>query len=316
MNRIIYVFPGQGSQSIGMAREIYSGFPEARRTFDHASHMLDADIVEMCLCDPEKGHFDRMFSDPMNAHPALFVTSSAYFNVLRKNCDKECYAALGNSFGQYTALYAVDAIDFDDNMGLVKKRAEYMKECAEGTNMAAIIGRKAIDQNDMSDILNLSGTEIALINSDRQLVLAGSKENVLKACKIAKMQGYKTLPIKIQGSSHASHMKPASKKLRAYLESVNIRDSRKPIIANSSASYISEPDEIRVELEKHLYMPVLFRDCIKKSIDDGADTFIEIGPGNTFSEMIKRDYPQITTFNMKDKYSIENTLRSLQKSQA
>ncbi|MCJ7817070.1 MAG: ACP S-malonyltransferase [Candidatus Aenigmarchaeota archaeon] len=323
MGRIAYVFPGQGSQKLGMARDIYKNYKPARAIFKKAYEIIekdktiDKDIIELCIKRPpffknKKEEKEKKLSYPTNIQPALFLTCAAFFQALESESKKDWYAALGHSLGEYPALYAADAFDFEEGFNLVKKRAECMTECSEGSGMVAIYG-SIINSADIEEICRSTEVNLAIDNNYQQIVIGGYNANLEKACELAKKKGYSTFRLNIEGSPHTNLMKPASEKLGKYLKGMNIRMARKPIIGNTSAKGIVDTSDIRKELEEQLYKPFMFQKCVRTAIENGADTFVEIGPGSVVSGIIKRINPNVKRYNVEDEKSLEKTLKELSK---
>lgn len=321
MDKIVYVFPGQGSQKLGMARDVYKNYKPARAIFKKAYEIIekdktiDKDIIELCIKHPpffksKKEEREKKLSYPTNVQPALFLTCAAFFQALESELKKDWYAALGHSLGEYAALYAADAFDFEEGFNLVKRRAECMAEFSEGSGMVAIYG-SIISSADMEEICRSAEVNLAIDNNYQQIVIGGYNANLGKACELAKKKGYSTLRLNMEGSPHTNLMKPASEKFAKYIEGANIRIARKPVIGNTSAKGIVDPADTRKEVEEQLYKPVMFQESVKMIIESGAGIFVEIGPGTVLSGIIKKINPNIKRFNVEDEKSLEKTLKEL-----
>ncbi|MEM5812416.1 MAG: ACP S-malonyltransferase [Candidatus Aenigmatarchaeota archaeon] len=317
MDKVVYVFPGQGSQHLGMARDIYKSrkFKHIRKIIDDASEIIGEDVIKLCTRRPPflKGRREKMeaeLSKSEKVQPAIFATSFALFKALETKSKNDWYAALGHSLGEYTALAATESLSFPEGVELVKKRAEYMRECSEGSGMAAIV-RRDLNRSEVEEICSKTDCHIAIFNNCQQVVIGGPDKNLSDACEIAKEKGYMTFRIKMEGCPHTPIMKPAAEKLSEYIKRVNIRMAKRPIIANTSAKGIVDPDDIRSELVEHMYKPLLFSDCVEKCIYNGADIFVEIGPGKVASGLIKKIYPSARTFNVEDSKSAKSVANEL-----
>ncbi len=284
MGKTALVFPGQGSQYVGMGKDLYDGIPLAKSLFDEANEILGFSIT------------DIMFNGPMEklketsiTQPALFLHSAVLFNLLK---DISFDAAAGHSLGEFSALYAAGALGFEDALLLVRKRGEAMLSAGEkrkGT-MAAVIGlAREILEEKCADASKLGVVECANFNSQGQIVISGSPEAVYEAMKLAKEAGAKIVKeLVVSGAFHSQLMVPARNELEETLKNAEIKFAAKPVYANVTAAPVSEPKEIRELLLRQLTSPVRWEETIVNMIQDGYDSFIEIGPGKVLQGLIKR----------------------------
>lgn len=287
MSKTALVFPGQGAQYTGMAKDLYESFEDAKKVIDEANSILDFDLVSMMYNDEYKD----LLSKTENTQPALLTHSMAIMEILSKYESFKYDACLGLSLGEYSALTAANAIDFDDAVTLVRKRGLIMSnEVADGEGaMCAVIGasRELIEQC----ILKLeSGTvEIANYNSPAQIVISGEKAAVEEAAVLLKENGAKrAIMLDVSGPFHSSLLKGAGEKLKLELDKVDMKEPSVDVVSNVDASIHKDPDEIKSILMKQVYSSVLWEDSISKLIDEGFDRFIEIGPGKTLRAFIKK----------------------------
>lgn len=287
MNKTALVFPGQGAQYTGMAKDLYESFEDAKKVIDEANSILDFDLISMMHNDEYKD----LLSKTENTQPALLTHSMAIMEILSKYESFKYDACLGLSLGEYSALTAANAMDFRDAVSLVRKRGLIMSnEVADGEGaMCAVIGanRELIEEC----ILKLeSGTvEIANYNSPAQIVISGEKAAVEEAAVLLKENGAKrAIMLDVSGPFHSSLLKGAGEKLKLELDKVDMKEPSVDVVSNVDASIHKDPDEIKSILMKQVYSSVLWEDSISKLIDEGFDRFIEIGPGKTLRAFIKK----------------------------
>lgn len=287
MSKTALVFPGQGAQYTGMAKDLYESFKEAKDVIDKANSILDFDLISMMHDEDKKSGLSKT----ENTQPALLTHSMAIMEILSKYESFKYDACLGLSLGEYSALTAANAMDFKDAVSLVRKRGLIMSnEVADGEGaMCAVIGanRELIEEC----ILKLeSGTvEIANYNSPAQIVISGEKAAVEEAAVLLKENGAKrAIMLDVSGPFHSSLLKGAGEKLKLELDKVDMKEPSVDVVSNVDANIHKDPDEIKAILVKQVYSSVLWEDSISKLIDEGFDRFIEIGPGKTLRAFIKK----------------------------
>lgn len=287
MSKTALVFPGQGAQYIGMAKDLYESFEVAKEVIDKANSILDFDLISMMHDEDKKSELSKT----ENTQPALLTHSMAIMEILSKYESFKYDVCLGLSLGEYSALTAANAMDFKDAVSLVRKRGLIMSnEVADGEGaMCAVIGasRELIEEC----ILKLeSGTvEIANYNSPAQIVISGEKAAVEEAAVLLKENGAKrAIMLDVSGPFHSSLLKGAGEKLKLELDKVDMKEPSVDVVSNVDASIHKDPDEIKFILVKQVYSSVLWEDSISKLIDEGFDRFIEIGPGKTLRAFIKK----------------------------
>ena len=307
--KIAFIFPGQGSQYAGMAKEFYENFPESKEVFETASAVLGYDLAELCQHGPvEKLNMTE------NTQPAILTTSIAILRPLERRGLTAGIAA-GHSLGEYTAITAAGGFSLADAVALVRKRGRYMQEAVpEGAGlMAAILGleRSAVEKTCLEAAKNgIVGP--ANYNSPGQIVIAGEKKAVEKAMELAKSAGAKkVVPLAVSVPSHCGMMKQAGERLAKELENTTINDLLFPIVNNADAKPLQSASELRPSLIRQISSPLYWEDSIKTMAAGGVDTFIEIGPGKVLSGLVKRIVKDARVLNVEDQKSMNDALQAV-----
>jgi [acyl-carrier-protein] S-malonyltransferase len=302
MSKIAFVFPGQGSQAVGMGKALAEKHPEVMEYFVKADNTLNIPLSKLIFEGPKEE-----LTLTINTQPALLTTSIALLDFFRKSGVEADFVA-GHSLGEYTALVASGTLSFEEGVRIVRKRGEFMESAVpdgEGS-MAAVLGLERGPLAAVTAEVTGSGFPVSLanLNCPGQIVISGSKKGVAFASVKAKEVGAKRiLPLDVSGPFHSILMKPAAAQLREVLDGIAMKDASIPVVVNVSASPISSATEIKGKLIEQLYSPVLWEESVLKMIDLGVDTFIEIGPGKVLSGLIKKINKTVKTYSVADEES-------------
>ncbi|WP_224925369.1 ACP S-malonyltransferase [Bacillus pumilus] len=310
MTKIAFLFPGQGSQKIGMGKDLFDQEAVSKAVFEEADKTLGFDLSSMIF----EGDAEEL-TLTYNAQSALLTTSIAILKKFEESGIKADYAA-GHSLGEYTALVAAGALSFQDAVYAVRKRGELMNEAVpagEGA-MAAILG---LDQTALLEVtkeVTESGhlVELANLNCPGQIVISGTAKGVELASEKAKEKGAKrAIALEVSGPFHSALMKPAAEKFTDVLSKLDISDAKTPVISNVTADIVTSRDAIETKLIEQLYSPVRFEESVERLIDLGVTTFIEIGPGKVLSGLVKKVNRRLTTISVSDQETIEAAIETL-----
>lgn len=308
MEKTAFIFPGQGSQFVGMGKDIYEQYPEARQVFNHASDVLNIDLKTLCFQGPE----DKLKLTTYT-QPAILTTSLALLACIG-NVEKMFLA--GHSLGEFTALTAGGGLDIETAVSLVMERGRFMQEAVPSDlgGMAAIIG---LNNQEVMDLCNSAWEEgnvwPANYNCPGQIVVTGEKKGLQKTIELAKEKGAKysiMLPVSIP--SHCPLMKPAAMRLASILEKIELKDLEVPVVSNCWAIPIKEKDLIKKNIVEQMTSPVQWEDGIRLMISEGVRTFIEVGPGRILTGLIKRIDRQVRVINISDSASLEKFKEAVQ----
>jgi [acyl-carrier-protein] S-malonyltransferase len=303
------VFPGQGSQSVGMGRALYDAHPSLKQVYEEAASILRYDIAALCF----EGPAERLNLTEYT-QPALLTSSIAAYRLLEP-IGLRPTAVAGHSLGEYSALVAAEGLDFPTAVSLVQKRGRYMAEAVPAGSglVAAVLGLEADAVRDACR--EASGVGIvaaANFNSPGQVVVAGEKAAVERALELAKAKGSrKAIPLPVSVPVHTPLMSAAAERLAQEFASAQWADLKVPLVNNADAKPLRLGAEVRASLIRQLPSPVLWEDSIRMMASMGVTTFLEVGPGTVLTGLIKRILPAAKTLNVSDPKSLELTLEAL-----
>jgi [acyl-carrier-protein] S-malonyltransferase len=284
-----YIFPGQGSQYVGMGKDLYEQSPLARELFQRADTVLGVGLSTICFEGPED-----VLKQTKNTQPAIFL-HSIILTQLMNNTQASMVA--GHSLGEYSALVFAGALSFEDGLMLVRLRGELMQQAGErekGT-MAAVVGLEhSVLESVCTEAQAIGIVQCANFNSPGQVVISGSVEGVKKAMEVAKGRGAKMVKeLVVSGAFHSPLMRSAREGLHEALSRISIRNPKIPVYANVSAGRVEKAEEIRTLLEEQLTSPVRWEESVKNMIGAGVSSFVEIGPGKVLQGLLKRIDPGV-----------------------
>lgn len=303
MKDVAFIFPGQGSQYVGMGREIYRISPQAKSIFDKADKILGFSLTKLCFDGPQEE-----LKATINCQPAIFTLSIASLEAFKSNPKsknlKPKFTA-GLSLGEYSALVASGVFSFEDGLKIVRQRAEYMEEDAKSTpgKMAAVLG---MDVNKVKEICKDCATYVANLNCPGQIVVSGKSADIDKTVEAVKTQGFKAVVLEVSGAFHSYYMNPAGKKLSALLDKVKINLPQVPVVSNVTAKPEATVDEIKANLVRQVSSSVLWEESARYMAAQGIREFLEIGPGQVLKGMLKRIDPNLKVYNLEKPQDIEN----------
>ncbi len=309
-DKVAFIFPGQGSQFVGMGSDFYERFKASKEVFDEANEVLSMDLTGICFNGTEEE-----LRKTENTQPAILATCIAMLKAL-ENEGIDCDYTAGLSLGEYSSLVMSKSLDFKDALKIVKERGKFMQEAVPlGVGgMAAILG---LDKEKIPSILEATKiygvVEVANYNSPEQIVLSGELNGLKIACEEAiKLGAKRAIPLPVSAPFHSSLLVSAGEKLKKELSKVDIHDSKKKVVTNVDGMPILSKDEIMPKLVDQVSSSVLWQQSVEYMLNEGVNTFVEIGPGKSLSGFVKRigkaTGKEVKTLNVNDLNSFKDTV--------
>ncbi len=310
MNRTAFIFPGQGSQAVGMGKDLFDSFQAAREVFEEADEALGFSLSELCFSGNE-----TELQLTANTQPAILTTSVAAFRAMEAEGFPEPDLVAGHSLGEYSALVAAGVLKLADAVRTVRKRGTYMQEAVPvGVGaMAAILGADLETvEKACSDAADGQVCSPANINSPTQIVIAGDTNAVDRACELLKERGAKrAIKLNVSAPFHCALMMPAQEKLAVDLETLSYKKFRFPIVHNVDAAVSSDESKTAAMLTKQVSSPVRWLESVRMMTAEGVTTFVEAGPGKVLSGLIRQIDRDVRCLNVENQESLRNTKETL-----
>ena len=306
-----FVFPGQGSQKVGMLQDLYNEYPIVKQRFEEADQALGYSISQLCFEGP-----DTELVKTANTQPAILTASVACYEILKEKGFTPDIVG-GHSLGEYSAMVAAGVIDFKDAVYLVHKRGEFMQDAVplgEGA-MAAIIN---LDRDTVVAICDKITEEVGSVqavnfNCPGQIIISGKTEAVEKACEAMKEAGAKrALPLPVSGPFHSRLMEPAAARLKEEMEKIEFHDAQIPVVTNVTGKILTKAQDIKDSLLVQVASPVLWEDCVAEMVNFGAQAFVEVGPGKVLTGFTKKINKEMQLANVEDLASLDKCLEFLE----
>ena len=288
MNKIAFLFPGQGAQYVGMAKDLYDSHPQVKDLYLRAEKVLGCDLAKISFEGPPEVLVQTRYTQP-----AIFTHSVALWSLL-KDLDLELAFAAGHSLGEYSALVAAGALSFEDGLEAVRNRSLLMQDACEKSDgtMAAIIG---LTEKEVLPICREAGSygiiQPANFNSKDQIAISGERRAVEKGAELAKERGAKrAILLEVAGAFHSELMRPAQTQFKQVLDKLEVKKPAIPVVANVNAEPVHEPPQIKELLADQITMPVLWYQSLERMYGEGLRTFVEIGPGRVLQGLLRRSF--------------------------
>ena len=304
MKSIAFIFPGQGSQYVGMGRELFENFSVAKKIFEEADDTLHFSVSALCFKGPEEA-----LKLTENTQPAVLTTSVAALKVLQAEKGVAPQFTAGHSLGEYSALVASEALTFSQAVKVVRLRGKFMQEAVpvgEGA-MAAVLGMEREQVEKLCE--EISSGEVlapANFNSPGQIVIAGHSKAVQRAIERVKQEGKKAVLLPVSAPFHSSLMKPAGERLEKALEEISVSDLKIPVVTNVEAEANTSKDRVKELLVAQVSSPVRWEESMRKMVGKGIEQVLEIGPGKVLSGLMKRIDSRVETKNLEDLQTLKN----------
>ena len=307
--KIAFIFPGQGAQSVGMGKDLYENFEAAKKVFDTANEILGKDIKTLCFEGPEED-----LKQTVNTQPCIVTMSIAALEAFRSQLNITPSFTAGHSLGEYCAMYASGVMDLETTLKAIQKRADLMG-ATKGGAMAAILNAPAGSIEDaLKEASSVGYVDVANYNSPAQIVITGDEAAVAKVGELATAAGAKrVVPLAVSGAFHSKYMEKAGHQFAEFVSSLDLDNTAIPVVTNVDASETIAAADFKDKMPRQIYSSVHWTQTIENMIVNGVDTFIEIGPGKVLAGLNRKINAEVKTYNIFDKASLDATIEALKK---
>ncbi len=305
--KIAFLFPGQGSQSVGMGKDLYENFESAKTVFDTADSVLNKSISTICFEGPEED-----LKQTINTQPAIVTMSIAAMKALTSQIDIKPDYVAGHSLGEYCAMYTAGVMSLENTLKSIQKRADLMG-ATKGGSMAAVLNASEEQlKAGLAEGSKVGYVDVANYNSPAQVVITGDENAVKAAGDYMLANGVRrVVPLAVSGAFHSKFMENAGHEFASFISNVELNDASIPVITNVDAEPTVNSADFREKMPKQIYSSVHWTQTIEKMVSDGVEIFIEIGPGKVLAGLNKKIAPDAVVYNVYDKASLDATVSAI-----
>ena len=305
--KIAFLFPGQGSQSVGMGKDLYENFESAKTVFDTADSVLNKSISTICFEGPEED-----LKQTINTQPAIVTMSIAAMKALTSQIDIKPDYVAGHSLGEYCAMYTAGVMSLENTLKSIQKRADLMGATKGGSMAAVLNASEEQSKAGLAEGSKVGYVDVANYNSPAQVVITGDENAVKAAGDYMLANGVRrVVPLAVSGAFHSKFMENAGHEFASFISNVELNDASIPVITNVDAEPTVNSSDFREKMPKQIYSSVHWTQTIEKMVSDGVEIFIEIGPGKVLAGLNKKIAPDAVVYNVYDKASLDATVSAL-----
>ena len=307
MKKIAFLFPGQGSQAVGMGKELYENFEAAKSVFDKADKILGKNVATLCFEGPEDD-----LKQTVNTQPCIVTMSIAALEALKSQAGIQPSLVAGHSLGEYCAMYAAGVLDLENALTLIQKRADLMSQTKGGSMAAVLNADEEVLKECLKEANEVGYVDVANYNSQAQVVITGDDVAVAKATELLLAKGVKrVIALPVSGAFHSKFMENAGKEFEGAVANAQVNDAVVPVITNVDAQLTTASADFAEKMPKQIYSSVYWTQTIQKMVEEGVEVFIEIGPGKVLAGLNKKIAPEAVVYNVFDKASLDVTVEQL-----
>lgn len=312
MKKIAFLFPGQGSQAVGMGKDLYENYESAKEVFETANSTLGKSVSSLCFEGPEEN-----LKQTVNTQPCIVTMSIAAMKALTSQVDIKPDYVAGHSLGEYCAMYAAGVMSLENTLKAIQKRADLMGSTKGGSMAAVLNASEELLKAGLEVGSKVGYVDVANYNSPAQVVITGAEDAVKAASDYLLANGARrVVPLAVSGAFHSKFMEGAGNEFKTFISDFELNNANIPVITNVDAQITTSSEDFREKMPKQIYSSVHWTQTIQKMVEEGVDTFIEIGPGKVLAGLNKKIAPEATVYNVFDKASLDATVEALKSQMA
>lgn len=305
--KIAFLFPGQGSQYVGMGQDLYENFGVAKKIFDTADEVLEKSITKLCLEGPEEE-----LKQTVNTQPAIVTMSIAALESFKSLLNIKPDYVAGHSLGEYCAMYSAGVMDLKTTLLAIQKRAEVMSETQQGSMAAVISAPEGALESSLKEASKIGYVDVANYNSPQQVVITGDEKAIAKAGELLMDKGARRfVPLAVSGAFHSKYMESAAKNFEQFVSKLQLNDAHTPVLTNVDAAETIDSKDFVCKMPKQIHSSVHWTQTIEKMVKDGVEIFIEFGPGKVLAGLNKKIAPEKTVYTVNDVETLNSTVNAL-----